>query len=58
MRKKEKLSELYGPSGNFTYGKDLGYTGADSGYSSYISSKKFPVDYFDTGEEETAGTFV
>lgn len=41
-----------GAGSNFSVGKSLGYTGADANFSSYMSSKKFPVDYFETDEEE------
>ena len=44
----------YGTSGgsNFYLGKNLGLTGADRNFSSYISNKKVPVDMTNFEEEE------
>ena len=63
MTYKKSLLEYYGTQrptfagnagagSNFSVGKSLGYTGADANFSSYMSSKKFPVDYFETDDEE------
>jgi hypothetical protein len=43
----KKIHELYGYGSNFYAGRNLGRSGADSNFSSYVSSKKFPKDYFE-----------
>lgn len=41
-----------GAGGNFYLGRNVGLSGADRNFSSYMSSKKFPIDYFEEDEEE------
>jgi len=52
MKRNKKLSELHGPGSNFYSGRNLGISGADRNFSSYMSNKKFPLDYFKDYEDD------
>lgn len=50
---KKRLSEIHTPGGNFYSGRNLGTSGADANFSSYMSNKKAypPDEYYDEDDE-------
>ena len=67
MANKKSLLEYYGTQrptfagnagagSNFSIGKHLGHSGADTNFSSYSSNKKFPIDYFEEEEDTEEDT--